>query len=279
MDFFRRVEELDKILLINFDEEHSEYNESKMTYLLANRLKSIKDSQPYLIIVTSQNSLSRTDNHFQHILGEYILGEKIFNGYKSINDIILPLKYKRLSKTDAIKPIHSSSIFSKIFKKDNDPYNVRTRIYYSTDNVCLEFNDPELSKKSCFTNKKSSDNEYYSKSTLKSIEECTLRRSNITITNYYMKRYSDINENLSKTGNGIITIGLIFKIKDTKYKLIITNRYTSKTINLNYDKRQINIKSKINESSPNIKSGYYIVTRNNIKPHGKIKISTYPKIV
>ena len=264
------VEELDKILLINIDEKQREYDDSEIIFDYADMLKAIEDSKPYLIIVTSQNSLSRTDNHFQHILGEKILGKNF--GFKKEKEI--PLKYKRLSKTDATKPIHSSSIFSKFFKKDNDPYNVRTRIYYSTDNVCLNFEDEELSKKSCFTNKKSSDNEYYSKST----EKCISQGTDITITNYYMKRYSDINEILSKTGNGIITIGLIFKIKDTEYKLIISNRCNSTKINPNYDNRQKNIKLKINNLFPKIKSSYYIVTPNNIKSDGDFKISTYPKI-
>ena len=170
------------------------------------------NSDPYLIIVTSQNSLSRTDNHFQHYFGEVLLKDN---------------NWRRLLKIDATKPIHTSSmssIFSKILK-DPDPYNVRTRIYYRIDKVCLEFKDEELSKKSCFTNQRSNYNDYIPKIEFRN--KC--KNQDYTIMTYYMKRYSDKNEKLSKTGNGIITIGLLFRIitseKSVTYKkLIISNR-------------------------------------------------------
>jgi hypothetical protein len=216
----------EKFLLINVDENHETIGSVKSNNFRANVLPLIKRLNPYLIIVTSQNSLSRTDNHFQHFFGEELIREYSLeeDGYE----------YKRLAKIDATKPIHSSSIsstFSKFFKKEDDPYNVRTRIYYHTGKVCLNFEDEELSKKSCFTNKKSVFNEYNSKSTEKSIQSCILQGSDITITNYFMKRYNHQNEKRSKTGTGIIAIGLIFKIKgdENSYKLIINNRCKNDT--------------------------------------------------
>ena len=241
----------EKILLINVDENSETIRAEKIINFKSKASGLIKKLEPYLIIVTSQNSLSRTKDHFQHYFGEEL--EKIFSNEN---------KYKRLAKIDATKPIHSSgisSIFSKILKNP-DPYNVRTRIYYRTDKVCLNFKDEELSEKSCFTNKKSVSNEYNSNrnSTQKSVEECMLYGSDITITNYYMKRYSSPVEEKSKTGNGIIAIGLIFKIKDDKnfYKLIINNR-----CNIESNLLVLNKSKPI--SSP-IKSSFYIVSSNSI---------------
>lgn len=248
-EIFSTFNPKEKILLINIDEKHKPIIASKIINFRSSKLLPlIKKLEPYLIIVTSQNSLSRTDNHFQHFFGEELIGEG--NVYE----------YKRLAKIDATKPIHSSSIgstFSKFFKKNDDPYNVKTRIYYRTDKVCLNFKDEDLNKKSCFTNKKNVWNEY--NSTKKFQEKCRSHDSDVTITNYYMKRYSPQSELLSKTGTGIITIGLIFKIKDDDrfYKLIINNR--------------CNIEANFSELIPSkpilspIKSSFYIVSSNNIK--------------
>ena len=73
-----------------------------------------------------------------------------------------------------------------------------------------------------------------------------------------MKRYSSPVEEKSKTGNGIIAIGLIFKIKDDKnfYKLIINNR-----CNIESNLLVLNKSKPI--SSP-IKSSFYIVSSNSI---------------
>ena len=242
------IVKLDKILLINIDEK------SKTFASKISNIKSIVDkiieSDPYLIIVTSQNSLSRTDNHFQHYFGEELLKIKDLN-------------WKRLSKIDATKPIHSSSIsstFSKMFKNP-DPYNVRTRIYYREGKVCLNFKDETLNKKSCFTNQKSSFNEYNSNSNSKETGgQCQNFMQNIMIDKYYMKRYSDEDEKYSKTGHGIITIGLIFKITKDKnnysnnYKLIISNRRRHNTINNNLSPIQIK------EMKKDDKSSIYIVS-------------------
>ena len=258
----------EKFLLINVDENSETIGALKINNFRGNILYLIKKLEPYLIIVTSQNSLSRTDNHFQHFFGE-----ELAENFSKENKYEYKYEYKRLAKIDATKPIHSSSIsstFSKFFKKDDDPYNVRTRIYYRTDKVCLNFKNEELSKKSCFTNKKNPLNQYNSNnnSTQKSVEECRLQDSDITITNYYMKRYNHQNESLSKTGTGIITIGIIFKIKDDNnfYKLIINNRCNTES-NL----------SGLNPSKPisnPIKSSFYIVSSNiitNTKSDFKIK--------
>ena len=242
---------LDKILLINFDEKGQVFKAEKMTNFKYNVLPVIKELDLYLIIVTSQNSLSRTDNHFQHFFGEKLLQEN---------------NWKRLSKIDATKPIHSSSIsstFSKMFKNP-DPYNVRTRIYYRTDKVCVNFKDEKLSKKSCFTNQKNPFNEYNSEFNSTDKEgQCQYYMQDIMIDNYYMKRYSHEKEIYSKTGDGIITIGLIFKIKKNNnsynnYKLIISNRCRHDIKNNNLNPIQI---KKIKRGD---KSSIYIVSSSDI---------------
>ena len=236
---------IDKILLLNFDEKGQTFGSLKITNF-PEIFENIIDSDPYLIIVTSQNSLSRTDNHFQHYFGEELLKNK---------------NWKRLSKIDATKPIHSSSIsstFSKMFKNP-DPYNVRTRIYYNTANVCVNFKDDTLSKKSCFANQKSSYNNYNSNSK-ETGGQCQNYMQNIMIDKYYMKRYTHEDEKYSKTGDGIITIGLIFKIKENEdkysnnYKLIISNRRRHNTINNNLSPIQIK------QMKENDKSSIYIVS-------------------
>jgi hypothetical protein len=225
--------------IINLNENSEAFGTLKINNFKDNILPLIKESDLYLIIVTSQNSLSLTNNHFQYFFEKELTKEN---------------NWKCLSKIDATKPIHSSSTFSKKSKKDDDPYNVKTRIYYRMDKVCLNFEDKKLSKRTCFTNKKSSFNEYNSDNHKKSIEQCN-NDFDIIITNYYMKRYSDQNELLSKKGNGKITIGLIFKFKNNKqdYKLIISNRCNIENHNL----AKIQVKNSDNSS-------IYIVTPNNI---------------
>ena len=257
----------DRVLLINIDEEHKIYKDKNLD-ILKNIMEKIEELNPYLIIVTSQNSLSRTEYHFQHLFGEELLEKKFSEENKN--------KYKRLSKVDATKPIHSTSIsstFSKIFKKDDpDPYNLRTRIYYRTDKICLNFEDEELSKKSCFTNKRNPLNEY------KSIKEkeCEFNNDNIIITNYYMRRYSSQEEVLSKKGYGTITIGLILKVNEERYyKLIISNRFENNNNNnssyANFsevftNRINVNMKTNLRKSNKDIKSSIYVVSSKSVRP-------------
>jgi hypothetical protein len=167
------------------------------------------------------------------------------------------------------------STFSKFFKSDHAPYNVRTRIYYRVDKVCLLFQDEKLNKKSCFTNQKNPVNQYNSNnindSKIIEIKDCK-SDNNIVIENYHMKRYSYKDNIYSKRGNGIITIGLIFKIKDDRsnirYKLIISNRNDISSsikaeIKLAEIKEEENLAKIIDKEST--KSSIYIVSPNSIK--------------
>lgn len=214
----------DKILLINFNEKSETFGTLKINNFKNNILPLIKELDLYLIIVTSQNSLSLTKNNFQHFFGKELIREN---------------NWKCLSKIDAAKSIHSSSTFSKKNKKDTDPYTVRTSIYYRTDKVCFNFEDKKLDKKSYF-------NEYNSDDHKKSTEQCQTDYD-IIITNYYMKKYSNENELLSKKGDGKITIGLIFKVKNDKrdYKLIISNRSNINNYPLSIIKQKQSNKSSI----------------------------------
>jgi hypothetical protein len=215
-----------KILLLNLDENKETFNVEKERGL-GRLFVDIDKLDPYLIIVTSQNSLSSTNNHFQNSFREELMKANV---------------WLCLSKIDAIKPIHSSSIistFSGFFKSNNDQYNVRTIIYYRIDKVCLLFENENLNKKSSFNHYNSNHN-----STPKG--NC---KSDIIIENYYMAKYSDD----SKKGHGKITIGLIFKFANNYYKLIISNR-----CNINNSKL-----AKI-EGKRMDKSSIYIVSPNDI---------------
>lgn len=188
-----------KILLINYDENHQLITDDIIIDSINSFGDKIISNSPYLIIVTTQNSLSRTNKHFQHILGE-----KLKMG-----------GYKVFSKIDAIYSIPS------IFSLGSKPYNVRTRIYYDPDKT--DFIDTYNSN-----NKKN----YPVKNNDK-----------ILITNYKVKRYTDINH--GKEGIGKIIFVLICKFDGKEYKLIISNNCNYKENNSNNIKLNKNNKDKI----------------------------------
>ena len=108
------------ILLINFDEKKKEFknisNTPIQSYLDENK---IKDIQKYaIIVVCTQNSLSGTENHFQHHFKEFI--EK--------------KDFTMLSKVDATRQTNRRSLLG------SKRYNVRTRVYYNKKKVNLFFN-------------------------------------------------------------------------------------------------------------------------------------------
>ena len=71
------------ILIFNFNEEGNEYNND---HNIGNFLRNVNSKNPNIIFICTQNSISRTDKHLQHIIGEK-----------------LPSTYKRFSKVDATR--------------------------------------------------------------------------------------------------------------------------------------------------------------------------------
>ena len=112
---------LKDILLINFDEKKKIFknisNTPIQTYLDEYKIENI---QKYaIIVVCTQNSLSRTKDHFQHHFKEFI--EK--------------KNFTMLSKVDATRQKNISALSGVGFKR----YNVRTRVYYDHNKVKLHF--------------------------------------------------------------------------------------------------------------------------------------------
>ena len=71
------------ILIFNFNEEGNEYNND---HKIGNFLGNVGYKNPNIIFICTQNSISRTDKHLQHIIGKK-----------------LPENYKRFSKVDATR--------------------------------------------------------------------------------------------------------------------------------------------------------------------------------
>ena len=115
---------LENILLINFDEEKKLYKDeknsmqlsfrTKIQNLFTNKKNSIKNYA--IIVVCTQNSLSGTENHFQHHFKR-----------------LLSEDFEMLSKVDATRQTNRRSLLGS--KK----YNVRTRVYYNKNMVDLNF--------------------------------------------------------------------------------------------------------------------------------------------
>jgi hypothetical protein len=212
----------DKILLINYDENHELIRDDNTINAINSFGDKIISKSPYLIIITTQNSLSRTDKHFQHILGEKLK----MRGYRVF------------SKIDATRPRNSSSI-SNIFSLKSKPYNVRTRIYYDPKKVI--FIDEKLmllNSKSYFIDKDKYTNRYNSNNLRdkhdfeKNNDKILITNyDKILITNYKVRRYTNINS--GKEGTGKIIFILMFKSEGEEYKLIISN-------NCNYNENKYN---------------------------------------
>ena len=262
----------DKILLINYDENHELITDDNTINTINSFGDKIISKSPYLIIVTTQNSLSRTNKHFQHILGEKLKMEG----------------YKVFSKIDATRPKNSSSI-SNIFSLKPKPYNIRTRIYYHPEKV--NFIDDKLmllGSKSYFIDKDTYMNKYNSNNIADNIigkydfaknniadniiDKYDFAKNNdkILITNYKARRYTDIKS--SKEGTGKIIFVLIYIFDGKEYKLIISN-------NCNFDSHYGDNISNIDNIYNNTINQNKVKIIYNITPRNIENLSKYNKIM
>ena len=207
------------ILIFNFNEEGNEYN----NYNINNFLTNVSIKNPNIIFICTQNSISRTDKHLQHIIGEK-----------------LPENYKRFSKVDATRQSDLKKIIYKNLK------NVRMRIYYNTetvyvDNVFSRFRIQSSKKRSIFnfSNNSIDENE----------EKYTGQEKNnkqIIIKEYKYRRYTVEGEN-GRTGKGGIMTSIIFEISGKKYQYIVCN--------FNFNNIQLNFNKIIKEENIKLESG------------------------
>ena len=197
------------VLIFNFDEKGNEYNNN---YNIENFLTDI-NKKPNIIFICTQNSISRTDKHLQHIIGKK-----------------LPENYKRFSKIDATRQSNLKKIIYKNLK------NVRTRIYYNTEKVYVDdvfkrFSNQSYKKRSIFnfSNNSIDENE----------EKYTISKTNnkpIIIKEYKYRIYTVKGEN-GRTGLGGIMTSIIFEINGIEYQYIICNfNFNSKNIQSNFNK-------------------------------------------
>lgn len=184
------------ILIFNFDEEGNEYNND---HYIKNFLYNVGSKNPNIIVICTQNSISRTDKHLQHIIGDK-----------------LPGKYKRFSKVDATRQSDLKKIVYKNLK------NVRMRIYYNTetvyvDNVFNRFSKQSSKKRSIFNFSNNSIDENKEK-----YNGSKTNNKQIIIKEYKYRRYTVEGEN-GRSGKGGIMTSIVFKMNGLEYQYIFCN--------------------------------------------------------
>lgn len=189
---------LNRILLINLDEDKKEFSELPEEY------NKFDYSRIYIIIVCTQNSLSGTKKHFQNYFQEFI---------KDIG-------FELLSKVDATT---QGSRMTTTLKGRKHNYNVRTRVYYKKDMVHLLFNPKKFlnsyNKTKLITTRWSKTNNRHS------------NESNIIKNEYFdnypliMNSYNILRETYNKKGKGLICVNLNFNLLDGKIlSLLVLNK-------------------------------------------------------
>jgi hypothetical protein len=189
---------LNRILLINLDEDKKEFSELPEEY------NNFNYSRIYIIIVCTQNSLSGTKKHFQNCFQEFI---KDFG-------------FDLLSKVDATT---QGSRMTTTLKGRKHNYNVRTRVYYKKDMVHLLFNPKKFlnsyNKTKLITTRWSKTNNRHS------------NESNIIKNEYFdnypliMNSYNIFRETYNKKGKGLICVNLNFNLLNGKIlSLLVLNK-------------------------------------------------------
>ena len=159
-----------KILVISYDEDRKRFLIYQGNYMfrgtvnqalsqnkyLNKVLEKITELKPDLVVCCTQNSLSCTEDHFQHYFKDLIT--------KELRKKENPLDYSLISKADATTENDSSfwSCSTKISNNSKD-YNVRTRVYRNDYTLESNLTDKNISEKSVSKkfNKKSKYDEWY----------------------------------------------------------------------------------------------------------------------
>jgi hypothetical protein len=134
-----------KILVITYDEDRKKFSiyqgkyifkekeeeENDKDYYLHKIYKKIKELNPDLVVCCTQNSLSCTEDHFQHYFKDFMKNKS--------------MKYSLISKADATTKNDSSILScSTKFFNESKPYNVRTRVYGNDDTLYVNLLDPRM---------------------------------------------------------------------------------------------------------------------------------------
>ena len=199
---------LNRILLINYDEEKQEYKELPSDYKIENKDDKDYYSQFYIIIVCTQNSLSGTKKHFQNYFKRHI-----------------KLKgFELLSKVDATKQGSRRNL------KLNKNYNVRTRVYYRKNMVHLLFDNKKFlnsyNRTKWITTRRKKTNTRKSNS----IENLQLE-DNFNKYPFIMHSYNIFRDTYDDKGYGLICVNLNFYLSDNKILSLLVINENKKTNN------------------------------------------------
>lgn len=224
-----------QIYVINIDEERKIFSKDESYGIIDNFVNDpgIKLKEKSMIVVCSQNSLSKTWNHFQHWFSEYTKEDSSFLSH-----------FELISKIDATP---QNRLKRNFFTKNS---NVRIRIYFNTKSKNLlkgiifeKKTNNQLGNNIKFTNsynKKDPKSLTNTRSNvlklpnptnadinkiMRSFTNKNLNKNKYLITGYGIDRKTIVNNKSKSDDEGIITIGFRFSKYIPKQPGYITGNY------------------------------------------------------
>jgi hypothetical protein len=253
-----------KILVISYDEDKKRFfiyqgnymfkgskEEALSQDLYLNKIyEKIKQFRPDLVVCCTQNSLSCTEDHFQHYLK---------NPIKKLN-------YLLISKADATTEYDSGYLSCPIkISNTSKPYNVRTRIYRNTNTLDANLGTKNFNTKSVSGNfnKKSKYDEWY-----------TIRSGKPPINKFYVEHigFRRITESIDGIGGILFDIKICKKSDETSIPTCFQNIFCNYNLGSSSSTRILNgmatnsmfEKSKINSTLEN-ELQIFMITPNTVK--------------
>ena len=238
---------LEKILLINYDENHKKYSEFPPE--IDNIITKIKNSHKvnsknkdeyYIIIVTTQDSLSGYNNKNLQTLIK--------------NKLTKECNYQMLYKIDALRQNNRPLI--------NGRYNVRTRIYIKEEFVDILF-DKNNFKKS-YKNK----NSYINKRISVPLNNSQNLDKYIKINSLNSYRLTNDSQKNGTKGCGLIITNLNFKLSNNNIfslNILNDNYWSCLSVNKNSNKAENNFRTFSTSNSETISSNLYYNAVNSIE--------------
>lgn len=197
----------ENFLIITFNEGAEDYTKSD----IASLLERIKNKQPIIIFVCTQESASGTNTHFQHVFDKKLVNSEL---------------YKRLYKTDGAK-----FGITLGFKTDK---NCRTRIFYNTKIVqnnllysgyFSKSIPSKYSNKSVKINNSTFENESYKNNT--KLNSTSTQKFKIKKFGKYKSQKSGLTSVYEKTAfkSSILTRVELVDRSNNEYKFIVVNSH------------------------------------------------------
>jgi hypothetical protein len=250
--------DMPKILIINYNERKevivsflkrftNKYrNKEKILSEIENMIKTEK---PDIVAFFTQESISGTEDHYQHHLMKKIEGIKNTQ-----------LEYRIVSKVDATTK--KNSRYASLQSNDKKPFNVRTRIYVNNKTVYFGFSNKNFSKS---VSENISNNSIYNE---KIARESTYSNSK-DIQQFKFIKYGYRRLRFSREGKGYILSNMIIERNDkTQYSRRNDNYNKHNYIFCNYDTNDENILEKmimLKNIASLMNVSIYLITKNYIK--------------